>query len=61
MGLLQQTTIISSADHYDLSLVCQAQVYQIVGQKKKPLQPVGKGDAGAPAAPFPGKGLKRYK
>ena len=60
LGLLQQTTIISSADHYDLSLVCQAQVYQIVGKKKGSLQPVGKGGAGAPAAPFPPTGFKRY-
>lgn len=61
LGLLQQTTIISSAYHYDLSLVCQAQVYQIVGKKKKgSLQFVGKGGAGAPAAPFPPTGLKRY-
>ena len=33
MGLLrQQTMMISSADHYDLSVVCQDQAYQIVGQ-----------------------------
>ena len=24
----------SSADHYDLSVLCQAQAYQIVGQKR---------------------------
>ena len=35
LGLLQQTTMINSADHHDLSVVCQAQAYQIVGQQKK--------------------------
>ena len=27
LGLLQQTKMISSADHHDLSVVCQAQAY----------------------------------
>ena len=36
--------MISSADHYDLSVLCQAQAYQVVGQQKMgPLQPVGGG------------------
>ena len=34
LDLLEQTMIISSADNYDLSVVCQAQAYQIVGQQK---------------------------
>ena len=43
-GLLQQTMMISSANNYDLSVACQAQAYQIVGQQKSaPLQPVGDG------------------
>ena len=34
--------MINSADHHDLSVVCQAQTYQIVGQQKSgPLEPVG--------------------
>ena len=38
LGLLQQTMMISSADHYDRSIVCQAQAYQIIGlQKSGPL------------------------
>ena len=42
LGLIQQTMIVSSADHHDLSVVCQAQAYQIVGQQKSgPLQPAG--------------------
>ena len=52
LGLLQQTMTISSADHHDLSVVCQAQAYQIVTQRKSgPLQPVGWGCVGAPIAP----------
>jgi len=43
LGLLQQSTIISSDDHYDLSLVCQAQVYQIDGQKKGTFAACGEG------------------
>ena len=45
MGLLrQQTMMISSADHHDLSIVCQAQAYRIVAQQKSvPLQPVEDG------------------
>ena len=36
--------MISSADHHDLSVVCQAQAYQIGGQQKSgALQPVKKG------------------
>ena len=35
LGLLRQTMMISSADHHDLSLVCQAQAYQIVDQQKR--------------------------
>jgi len=43
LGLLQQA-MISSADHHDLSVVCQAQAYQIVGgQNSGPLQLVGVG------------------
>lgn len=39
--------MISSADHRDLSVMCQAQVYVIVGQQKgRPSQPLG--GAGAP-------------
>ena len=60
LGLLRQTMMISSADHRDLSVVCQAQAYQIVGQQKSgPLQPVkgGGGGAGAPIAPLPPTGL----
>ena len=34
LGLLQQTMMISTADHHDLSLVYQAQAYQTVGQQK---------------------------
>ena len=34
LGLLQQTMMISSADHHDRSVACQAQAYQIVGQQK---------------------------
>ena len=46
--------MISSADHHDLSGVCPAQSYEIVGQSKGgPLQPVGEGSGveGAPVAP----------
>ena len=55
LGLLQQTMMIISADHHDLSVVCQAQAYQIVGhQKSGPLQPVGEGGVRAhpPHSPF---------
>ena len=42
-----------SADYHDLSVVCQAQAYQIVGQQKSgPLQPV-RGLCGAPIATLP--------
>ena len=34
MGLLQQTMMIGSADRHELSVVCQAQAYQIIGQQK---------------------------
>ena len=34
LGLLRQTMMISSADHFDLSAVCQVQAYQIAGQQK---------------------------
>ena len=34
LGLLQQTMMISSADHYDLLGGYQAQTYQTVGQQK---------------------------
>ena len=52
LGLLQQTMMISSADHHDLSVVCHAQAYQIVTKKKSgPLPPVGWGCVGAPIAP----------
>lgn len=34
LDLLQQTMMISRADHHDLSVVCQAQAYQIVTKKK---------------------------
>ena len=46
LGLLQQTMMISIADHHDLSVVCQAHADQIVGQQKSgPLQPVVGADA----------------
>ena len=35
LGLLQQTMMISSADHHDFSVVCQAQAHQIVGQQQR--------------------------
>ena len=55
LGLLQQTTMINSADHHDLSVVCQAQAYQIVGQQKKVdlcslCEGGGEGGAGPPIA-----------
>ena len=34
LGLLQQTMMIRSADHHDLSVECQAQDYQIVAQQE---------------------------
>ena len=36
LGLLQRTTMISSADHYDLSVVCQAEAYRksLVNKKR---------------------------
>ena len=34
LGLLQQTMMIGTADHHDLSLVYQAQAYQTIGQQK---------------------------
>jgi len=41
-GLLQQTKMISSADHHDPPAVRQAQAHQIFGQRKSgPMQPVG--------------------
>jgi len=46
--------MINSADHHDLSVVCQAQTYQIIGQQKSgPLEPVGKaeGGGGTPITP----------
>ena len=47
LSLLQQTMMISSVDHQNLSAVCQAQAYQIVGsQKSGPLEPVGGGGGG---------------
>ena len=50
LDLLQQTMMISSADHYDHSVVCQAQALQIVSQRKSgPLQPLW--GAGGPTHP----------
>ena len=46
--------MINGADHHDLSVVCQAQTYQIVGQQKSgPLEPVGgaEGGEGTPITP----------
>jgi len=44
--------MISSADHHDLSVVCQAQAYQIVTQKKKWTSAAcWGGGVGAPIAP----------
>ena len=56
-------TWISSADHHDLSLVCQAQAYQIVGQQKKwtSIACGGKGGVDAPITPPPyGPVMKQF-
>ena len=53
--------MISSADHHDLSVVCQAQAYQIIGQQKSgPLEPVreAEGVGGTPIIPPLPTGLK---
>lgn len=57
-GLLQQTMMISSAYHHDLSLVCQAQTYQSVSQQKKWTSVACMGDAGSPIAPPLPTGLR---
>lgn len=42
LGFPQQTMMINNAGHHDVSVVCQAQAYQMVGQQKSgPLKPVG--------------------
>ena len=54
LSLLQLVMMTSSADHRDLSVVCQAQAYQIVGQQKSgPLQSVRGAGAGADVLAHP--------
>ena len=54
LSLRQLVMMTSSADHRDLSVVCQAQAYQIVGQQKSgPLQSVRGAGADVLAHPPP--------
>jgi len=34
LGFPKQTMMINNAGHHDVSVVCQTQAYQIVGQQK---------------------------
>ena len=59
LGLLQQTMMISSSDHHDLSVVCQAQpTKSLVNKKSGPLQPVRGGNCRRTnrTPPFPPNG-----